>query len=98
MIHVSPDQVAIGSGPSRQQLTVEQLRKHLKEFSSAASKADSKGIVLLISDKQVTGDFGLVILNALGDSGIPTVMLSDPDLHEAPVPTPSKKPSSPSAR
>ena len=98
MIHVSPDQVAIGSGPSRQQLTVEQLRKQLTEFSIATSKADSKGIVLLISDKHVTVDFGLVILNAIVDSGIPTVMLSEPSLPEVPIPAPSKKPSSPSSR
>jgi len=98
MIHVSPDQVAIGSGPSRQQLKVEQLREHLKGFANAASKADSKGIVLLISDRQVSGDFGLVILNAIIDSGIPTVMLSEPSLPAAPIDAPAKKPSSPSSR
>jgi biopolymer transport protein ExbD len=97
MIHVSPDKLAIGSGPSRQQLTVEQLREQLKGFANAASKADSKGIVLLISDKQVPSDFGLVILDAIVESGIPAVMLSDPDLHEARVPTPTQKPSSPSS-
>jgi hypothetical protein len=98
MIHVSPDQVAIGSGPSRQQLTVEHLRKQLNKFSDAASKAESKGMVLLISDRRVSGEFGLEILDAIIDSGIAIVMLSDPDLYEAPVPMPSKKPSSPFGR
>lgn len=97
-IHVSRDQVALGSGPSRQPLTVEQLCKRLREFADAASKADSKGAVLLIADRQVPGDFGLKILDAIIDSGIPTVMLSDPDLHCVDVPTTTKKPSSPSAR
>lgn len=98
IIYVLRDQVAMGSGPSRQLLTVEQLRERLKEFANAASKTGSHGVILLASDRQVSGDFGLVVLDAMVDSGISTVMLLDPDLDEAPVSTPSKKPSPPTAR
>ena len=97
LIHVSPTQVAVGSGPSRESLTIDELQKRLTGYADAASKANSEGIVLLISDRKVSGDFALVILNAIADSGIPTVMLSDSDLPEVPVVTPSKKPSSPSS-
>lgn len=97
-IHVSPDQVAIGSGAGRQPLTVEGLQANLELLAQGALKSRSKAAVLLISDSQVSGEFGLMILNTIADSGIPIVMLAKPDFPEAPVPIPSKKPSSPSER
>jgi hypothetical protein len=98
LIHVSPDHVSMGTGSSLTQLTLDDLHKKLAGFAAAASKAEAKGIVLLVSDRQVPGDFGLSILNTISAAGITTVMLSDPDLPEAPVPNPTRKPSSPSKR
>lgn len=97
-IHVSPDQVAIGSGLLYQPLTVDQLQKHLKEYAHAASMSNEKGIVHLYSERQVSGEFGLVILGAIVDSGIPAITLGSLGLPEAPPSADLKKPSSPASR
>lgn len=96
MIHVSPDQVAIGSGPSRQVVTHTDLKNQLAVFAEAALKTETKGVVQFFSDKEVSADFGLSILQVIADSGT-TVMLSKPRPTASEVPIPAKKPSPPAS-
>ncbi len=96
MIHVSPDQVAIGSGPSRQVMTLNSLKNHLEVFAEAALKTETKSIVQFVSDQEVSADFGLSILQVIADSGT-TVMLSKPRPTVSKLPIPDKKPSPPSS-
>jgi len=70
MIHVSGDQVAIGSGPSRQVMTLNELQKQLVVIADAGLKTGSKCAVILVSDTDVSGEFGLVILKTIIDSDI----------------------------
>lgn len=94
-VHISPGQVATGTGPSREELTVNELERRLKRFVDGASASGHEGILLLISDKGVTGDFGGTILNAIADSGINTIMVTE---NKAPEDLPAaqqKKPSPP---
>lgn len=97
VLYVSRDQVTMGAGAG-QPLTIDELRQNLELLAQAASSASCKGVVVLISDKNVSGEYGLTILNVIADSGIHYVMLTESDLYATPVPSTSKKPSSPSAR
>jgi hypothetical protein len=96
IIHVSVDQVAIGSGPSRQVMTLNDLKTHLEVFAEAAAKTETKGIVQFFSDREVSADFGLSILQVIAESGT-TVMLWRPRPTDSTVPIPAKKPSPPSS-
>ena len=96
MVHLLQDGIAVGSGASRQLLTIEALKKTLDLFAGAASSAGSEGYLLLISDEKVTGEFGILILNLISEAGIQNIMAVTPDLLEASRPPFKKKPSSPS--
>jgi hypothetical protein len=95
-IHVLPDRVAWGTGASRQLMSVEDLRKNLQIFAEAAASSGTEGFISMASEDNVTGQFGLKVLNAVSDAGIPNVMLITPDLLEASRPRVTKKPSPPS--
>jgi len=96
MVHILQDGVAIGSGASRQSLTVDALKDTLELFAKAASSAGSEGSILLVSEEKVSGEFGLMILNTISEAGIPNIMLVTPELLEASRPRATKKPSAPS--
>jgi biopolymer transport protein ExbD len=95
MIHLSPDLVAIGSGASRQLLTIDELRQNLELLAESASKAKSPGFVLLVSDKNVSSEFGMSILGVIAESGITSVMLARPTDTDAASSESHAKPSPP---
>ena len=92
-IQVLPDRVAWGTGASRQVMSVEDLRKNLQILAEAAAKAGTEGFISMASEDNVSGQFGLKVLNAVSDVGIPNVMLITPDLLEASRPRVTEKPS-----
>jgi hypothetical protein len=77
-------------------MSVEDLRKNLQIFAEAAASSGTEGFISMASEDNVTGQFGLKVLNAVSDAGIPNVMLITPDLLEASRPRVTKKPSPPS--
>ena len=76
LLHVSPGVVAIGSGPSRTELGLDELHLRLKQFADSASHAGSEGPILLISDQGVSGEFGFAVLDVILQSGVKPVMLT----------------------
>jgi biopolymer transport protein ExbD len=97
-IHVLQDKVAIGSGSGRQLLTVPELQSTLEVLAEAASSAGSEGFVHMHSDEDVSLQFGLKILNVIDAAGIQNVMLATEQRSNTTIPSPQKKPSSPTSK
>jgi hypothetical protein len=94
-IHVMPDRVAWGTGASRQLMSVEDLRKNLQILAEASASSGTEGFILMASEDNVSGQFGLKVLNAVSDARIPNVLLITPDSIEATRPPVTEKPSPP---
>lgn len=95
MVHISPDHVAFGSESSRTPLTRDELGRHLENLADLAAQANTLGAVLLVSDQQVSGDFGLSILEIIADAGITAVILTDEEPVSVVGPDLKQKPSAP---
>lgn len=97
LIHVSREEVATGSGPSRTVLTNAELQARLTKFTSHVEDANFGygAAVMLISDRDVSGEFGLSILTAISDSGVETIVLPSRESAEVKPDSLETKPSSP---
>jgi len=94
-VYVLPDRVALGTEASRQLMSIEDLEKTLITLAEAESSSGTAGIIGMASDTDVSGQFGLKVLNVVRNAGIPNIMLATPATLEASRPPVTKKPSSP---
>ncbi|MGB6219470.1 hypothetical protein [Haloferula sp.] len=97
LVHISPESIAIGSGPARQEVTLARLSEMLAGMQTATSDETVSG-VLLYADENVSREFGLTVLAAMSDAGVHSFMLWTDDVTEVSGDTPRKKPASPTPK
>jgi biopolymer transport protein ExbD len=97
LVHVSPESIAIGGGPARQEVTLERLGEMLASLKPASNDETVSG-VLLYADKNVSREFGFKVLTTMSDAGVHSFLLWTDDVPAVSPEAPRKKPAWPSQK